>query len=320
MRLDRSITLNLVQPLRRTLNVLRPLNSYPPTLHYRALPILMYHSISDDPETGVSPYYRTATSPAVFRQHMTLLKSEGYQGVDLSTGLAWLKSSALRTETLNPQSSTDNSHPPNRPVVLTFDDGFHDFYTSGFPILQKFGFTATMFLPTAFISNSGVRRSFRGKECLTWDEIRELRVAGMEFGSHTISHPKLVDLEWAEIESELSNSKSEIERQLDAPVTSFAYPYAFPQAHRAFGDAFRDRLRQSGYQTCVTTTIGRAHTHDDPYRLCRLPANSNDDDRLLRGKIEGAYDWLAGPQAVIKKLMASFRQNGVGRARPPQLL
>ena len=78
-----------------------------------------------------------------------------------------------------------------RAVVITFDDGFRDFYTAAFPVMQEHQFTATVFLPTAFIGED--RRSFKGAECLTWEEVRRLRRAGVQFGSHTVNHPRLVE-------------------------------------------------------------------------------------------------------------------------------
>jgi peptidoglycan/xylan/chitin deacetylase (PgdA/CDA1 family) len=185
-------------------------------------------------------------------------------------------------------------------VVITFDDGFRDCYTQAFPALREHGFTATIFLPTAFIQDA--RRCFKGAECLTWEEARELRRAGLEFGSHTVNHPRLVELGWQEIERELRDSKDQMEQQLAEPVRTFAYPFAFPQNDRAFAEAFRGLLMQTGYTCCATTEIGRVKTGDDPFRLKRLPANSLDDEKFFRAKLEGGYDWLAWPQAALKKL------------------
>ncbi len=74
-------------------------------------------------------------------------------------------------------------------MVITFDDGFADFYTNAFPLLNRYGFSATVYLPTAYIGKSA--REFKGVECLTWDQVRALDRAGVEFGSHTVSHPQL---------------------------------------------------------------------------------------------------------------------------------
>ncbi|MGI8965576.1 MAG: polysaccharide deacetylase family protein, partial [Limisphaerales bacterium] len=108
-----------------------------------------------------------------------------------------------------------------------------------------------------------------------------------------------------EMERELRESKREIEDQLGTPVTSFAYPFAFPQADRIFVGRFRDALIETGYSCCLTTEVGLVHPGDDALRLKRLPVNSEDDIRLFRAKLEGGYDWLRIPQWTFKKLRIS---------------
>ena len=155
-----------------------------------------------------------------------------------------------------------------------------------------------MYLPTAFISRQ--RRSFRNKECLTWEEVRELRRDGVRFGSHTVNHPKLHELPWDDIRAELTVSRDCLEQELQEPVTSFAYPYAFPQEDHRFAEEFAGLLREAGYRHCATTMVGRMLTGDDPFRLKRLPANSCDDRALFAAKLDGAYDWFAGVQRAFR--------------------
>ncbi len=314
MRADRALTLRFFRPLHR----LRGRVSRPSGCD-RRLPILMYHSVSDDHETGDSPYYRTATSPPVFARQMAFLASHGYRGVTLAEGLVWLKAphAACRT----PQSAS--------PVVLTFDDGFGDFQTAAWPILQRHGFRATMFLPTAFIGDTrhtfgpagGCRSSSAGRlrDCLTWDEVRELHRAGIEFGSHTVSHPKLVELPWPQVELEIRTSKIEIESRLGAPVTSFAYPYAYPQADRSFTHLFGALLTDSGYTAGLTTRIGRVSPGDDPRCLKRLPINDCDDEAFFQAKLQGDYDWLGRVQVCLKTLKQLFRAGGSKPGRTAHL-
>jgi peptidoglycan/xylan/chitin deacetylase (PgdA/CDA1 family) len=131
---------------------------------------------------------------------------------------------------------------------------------------------------------------------------------GIEFGSHTVNHPNLVERPWAEIKVELNDSKVAIEQALGEPVKSFGYPYAFPQAEGAYVKRFRELLVETGYASCVTTQIGRARPSDDLLRLPRLPANSADDSALLEAKLAGAYDWMALPQFLRKhSLLRSIR-------------
>jgi peptidoglycan/xylan/chitin deacetylase (PgdA/CDA1 family) len=268
-----------------TLKVFRPLRKLAPGGNGQRLPILMYHSISTDAEKHSSPYYRVCTSPAVFARHMELLHEGGYQAINMRQASEFL---------------TKTSGSFHRRVVITFDDGFRDFYTAAFPVLQKYNFSATMFLPTVFIGSQP--RQFKEKECLTWDEVRECDRAGIEFGSHTVNHPKLYELDFPQIRVELETSKKVIEQELGKAAPSFAYPYAFPSGDRAFVKKFTELLRGAGYETNVTTRIGTVRAGDDPFTLRRLPANSDDDASLFMAKIHGAYDWLGRPQDTLKKL------------------
>lgn len=288
MRLDRSISLGIIRPVQRVWRQLRgfvPASSPLP----RAVPILMYHSISDTPEPGVSEYYQVCTSPSRFAEQMAFLADRGWTGVTLAKALAALTDAS---------SASSQRVPAPKLFAITFDDGFRDFQTAAAPILRQHGFSATMYLPTGYIGNQ--RLTFKARECLTWSEVRELHQAGIEFGSHTVSHPTLVKLCWPEIKAELLDSKSSIERELNSSVTAFGYPYAFPQAQAPFVRQFRALLASLGYESCVTTAIGRARGVSDRLCLPRLPANSADDPNFLEGKLVGAYDWIAIPQSLRK--------------------
>ena len=128
LRPDRIATLYFFHPLQR---LLRRAST--------GIPILMYHSISEGPEARRSAYFHTCTSPRVFREHLQLLARNGYKTIGLGEAVRKLERGAQTTERL---------------VVLTFDDGFADFYTEAFPALSALGYTATVFLPTAYIGDS----------------------------------------------------------------------------------------------------------------------------------------------------------------------
>ncbi|MCD4812026.1 polysaccharide deacetylase family protein [bacterium] len=197
----------------------------------------------------------------------------------------------------------DQGNKPNKPqryAVLTFDDGFRDFYTEAFPILQKYSFSATMFLPTAFIDNK--RLKFKGKECLSWEEVRELRSNRVIFGSHTVNHPKLNRLKKSDIEFQVRHSKDKIEHEIGEPIKSFSYPYAFPETDNAFTKYLRSIIEANGYENGVTTRIGTATKLDDIFFLKRIPLNSFDDLPFFMAKLEGGYDWLHKFQYFVKSI------------------
>jgi peptidoglycan/xylan/chitin deacetylase (PgdA/CDA1 family) len=286
-RVDRLVSLYLSRPLRRAGS----------GRHRTWLPILMYHSVSSDPEKGVGPYYRLVTSPQRFAEQMQWLAELGYVGLALEDALPMLVQGRLNGR---------------RPVAITCDDGFRDFHVAAWPILRRHDFTATVYLPTGFVKRE--RKSFRERQCLTWDEVRELRRHGIRFGSHTVNHPKLYEMSWSQIEGETRISKEHMQQELQEEVTSFAYPYAFPQEDSAFRRTIAGLLRDQGYRSCVTTVVGRSQATDDPLFLKRLPINSCDDRRLFQAKLEGAYDWLASAQYVYRRIKRSTTLRR-GRAR-----
>jgi peptidoglycan/xylan/chitin deacetylase (PgdA/CDA1 family) len=252
------------------------------------IPILMYHSVADEDESALQPYYRIATGPAQFLQQMTWLHEEGYRATSLAVALGQLQAGGGTVE---------------KTVVITFDDGYRNFCQHAAPALARFGFTATMFLPTASIGDRP--KVFNRRECMTWGEVRELQQQGISFGSHTVNHPQLYGLEPDRIREEIQRSRETIEDETGCAVDSFAYPYAFPQADRPFKMMLRSILEESGYRHGVCTQIGRAGAASDPLFLERLPVNSGDDPALLRAKMAGAYDWVGGLQTLAKRVRKS---------------
>lgn len=257
------------------------------------IPILMYHSISVGEDAGVHPYFVTHTPGHVFESHLRFLRDHGYRAI--STGEV--------VRMLNSPTPTED-----KLVAITFDDGYRDFYTCAFPILEKYGFRATVYLPTGYINHRA--RNFNERECLTWPEVRELRRSGIEFGSHTASHRQLRFVSLSDLEYELGVSKQTLEDELGEAITSFSYPYAFPEDDQAFVHRLRDLLRVCGYTNGVSTIIGSAHSLEDCFFLRRLPANSADDLALFQAKLNGDYDWLHAAQK-LKKMITK----GVSRKR-----
>jgi peptidoglycan/xylan/chitin deacetylase (PgdA/CDA1 family) len=271
LRLDRFLTLHFFHPIAKRRRPQEGLK----------VPILMYHGIGGLQKRGSHPYYETATSPEVFAAHMAFLKGNGYRVVGLND---------LPGVFANPEPRIGNC------VAITFDDGLADFKTDAFPVLNRHGFPATVFLPAGLMG-----RQLNGQACMTWDQVRESAAKGIAFGSHSLTHPKLVELAAPALEREIRHSKEKIESELGQGVDSFSYPYAFPEHDAGFLKRCEDLLARSGYHSGVTTTIGAAAPADNRYFLKRLPVNEHDDTRFFQAKLEGGYDWLHAVQKVFKK-------------------
>ncbi len=268
----------------------------------------MYHSISNSGDTHRHPYYRTTTTPAMFAQQMQFLHENGYRTVSVTDASRLIQTTASGSGPLSfPSRDREEAVPNPAPLVgITFDDGFQDFHTNAFPILNRYGYTATVFLPTAFIGQAS--RQFKGAECLTWSQVRELRKAGVEFGSHTVTHPQLRGVSPAQLRTEVGRSKDDIEEKLGERVETFAYPYAFPETDATFVETLRGALQESAYRSGVTTIIGRAGRSDNPFFMRRLPVNSDDDTRFFQAKLEGGYDWLRTVQYASKRMTKAKTQ------------
>jgi len=144
---------------------------------------------------------------------------------------------------------------PEKPVILTSDDGYQNIYTYAFPILQKYGFKMTVFLVTGLIGNSDADRRLNefdiGKSgipvrpMLVWPEVGAMSKYGIEFMSHTVSHRQIGDMSDDKVLFEISQSKADIESHIKRPVPFIAWPF----------DNFSSRaislLPQAGYRGAI---------------------------------------------------------------------
>lgn len=173
--------------------------------------ILAYHSISSTRQDGL------AVRTQDFAWQMRWLASRGYRAVTLSE---WMQG---------------NTNKGERIVLITFDDGYADNYTQAFPILQQYGFKATIFLVSDYVGKEHVYWwdqpklqagvDVRMYYPLTWEQVFRMAEAGFEFGSHTCSHPKaLTELTREQSWAEISESRADLRRKLGTEVFSFCYP------------------------------------------------------------------------------------------------
>lgn len=173
------------------------------------LPILMYHRVATD---GPAALARYRIAPAQFEAQLRWLREEGYESATLEE---WRAAAEVKRPLRG------------RRVLLTFDDGCVDFATTAWPLLQQYGFGAVMFLPTDYLGRRCEWDLCHGEPArvMDWDAIRSLQKAGVEFGSHTASHPLLTGLALSEVAREALRSRAMLEEQLGAPVNAIAYPF-----------------------------------------------------------------------------------------------
>jgi peptidoglycan/xylan/chitin deacetylase (PgdA/CDA1 family) len=275
-RLDRFLTVFFFHPAAK-----RGRNTDGP-----AVPILMYHGISNARRKGGHPYYETSTSPPVFKEHMQFLRANDYNTIGLEDLPGVFASGVSETR---------------RCAVITFDDGLVDFFESAVSILKENGQASTVFLPAGLMG-----QTLAGQAVMDWDLARALAEKGVAFGSHSMTHAKLVDLTASELEREILGSKEKIETELDSEIQAFSYPYAFPEQDRGFIRRLKRLLVDSGYKTGVTTSIGRATGNTTQLFLKRIPVNDHDDLKFFRAKLEGGYDWLNVFQKILKNVSSKL--------------
>ncbi|MGH8976812.1 MAG: polysaccharide deacetylase family protein [Acidimicrobiia bacterium] len=200
----------------------------------------------------------------------------------------------------------------NRPrVALTFDDGYLDNWQNAFPALAARGMSATFFVTVGFIDRAPevIDRMARlwgvapgDLDPLRWDQLREMRAAGMHVGSHTVSHPNLAALPSAAAAEELLTARERLEAQLQQAITAVAYPFGKPGRHVTHATA--ELAGSAGYSCGVTVSPRAVTPGDDPLLLPRL-AVGNDDLDQLHAKVVGNIDWHAyvherAPRSLVR--------------------
>ena len=157
--------------------------------------------------------------------------------------------------------------------MLTFDDGYEDFYTNAWPLLEAYKFPATVFVVAELVGKSSDWDSDLGEPMalLDWPTIRRLRDGGIEFGSHTGRHRALTTVTPRDALANERAVRLTFAREIGRSVTSLAYP---------FGDVdevTRQTMRAAGYRIGVETSSGHATVWDDPMAIPRIEVTGSDD-------------------------------------------
>lgn len=229
------------------------------------VPIMMYHIIGppDRPENDA-----LAVSEADFAAQMSYLDCAGYTPITMERLFeAFDGKSAL----------------PEKPIILTFDDGWAGQYTHGLPILQQHGFVGSFGIVTGFVDQGG--------PYVTWAQIEEMSEVGMEMMSHTATHIDLGANGDATVIDQLTSSKADIEAHTGEPVEYLVYPAGEPFRS---GTAQRQAevvqlLRDAGYKGALLANgIFGGLDPAAPYELNRVRVSGGEDVYTFAGSIYGA--------------------------------
>ncbi len=206
------------------------------------VPILMYHYVSQPPPDADVYRRDLSVTPAQFESHLKYLADNGYSTVTLDDLLYAL----AQGRTL-----------PDRPVILTFDDGYGDNYTGAFPLLRKYGMVAHFFIISDFV-NQG-RPGY-----MTWPQIEEMAAAGQVFGSHSRDHPSLAGQSVDYLVWQALGGKEALAEHLGAPPHWISYPAGEYDAQTIAV------YKSAGYWGGLTTQQGATHSLDRIFELKRV--------------------------------------------------
>jgi peptidoglycan/xylan/chitin deacetylase (PgdA/CDA1 family) len=241
--------------------------------------ILLYHRVNDCIKKEM------AVKTSNFRWQMDYLRRKGYRVISLDQAIRM--ANMMRTAELK------------KTVVLTFDDGYEDYYTEAFPVLMKCRYPSINYLASGFVESGRVfpwDADIGFSNLMIWDQIKDLSSSGLaEFGSHTVNHPELNKLNDMEAEQELSLSKDTIERKLERSIEHFSYP-------KGIVTQFEAAAAGKIYKSAVSIFDGNEladGARPDNFCLRRLPVQRSDGRYLFIARLKG---WLE-PEAWAKRLI-----------------
>lgn len=203
----------------------------------------MYHNIDIPPkEAKLKSLY---VKPNKFETQLKVLKKLGYNFV--------------KTE--------DLENNPKKSILLTFDDGFKDFYDNAFPIIKKYNANAIVFIPAGLVGTFNqwdYEKLNVRKKLMNWEEIKTIHKEGIEIGSHALTHPFLTKIPKEMAKTEIQDSKKILEDMLSKEITCFCYPYG------DYNETIRDLVIEAGYKYAFTTKEGSLEQSDNFYEIKRV--------------------------------------------------
>ncbi|MFE9997927.1 polysaccharide deacetylase family protein [Streptomyces avermitilis] len=227
-----------------------------------AVPILMYHSIATAPNDATRAL---SVAPEAFAEQMALLGD--------------LKITPVSTAQLA-ESWRSGGPLPERPVLITFDDGYEGVHRHALPVLAEHGFASTLFVSTGWIR--GAYDTGGGLDTmLDWDQVRELADAQVEIGGHSHTHPQLDEIDDDALRFELLRCKEIVAHELGTRPVSFAYPYGYSSRR------VREAVREAGFGQSLAVGNALARRRQGPYALRRVTVRRSTGVEEFTRLVEG---------------------------------
>ena len=232
------------------------------------LPILLYHSVSTEATSG---FTRWTITPETFAAQMGYLQAAGYVPMTMSQLGQAIDRGAVAL--------------PPRPVAITFDDGFGDFYSAALPVLQRLDFPSTLYVVAGRVGQTSRWLADVGegnRPMLTWPQLRELARMGVELGAHGMHHVALDVLPRHQAREEVTRSGAMLADRIGQAISSFAYPYGYHD------DCVRRLVVEAGYSSACGVKHVMSTPRDDRFALGRIIVTREVDRErfgvLLTGK------------------------------------
>lgn len=213
----------------------------------------VYHRFGD------SRYPSTNISMEAFKAHLDYLKENDFQVLSLSGGMKYLRSNEANQKT----------------AVITIDDGYQSFYENGLPLLEKYGFEATLFINTETVG---------GSSYMDWEAIKDCKNRGIEIGNHTHSHAFFLDMpesgRYENLKNEIERSQKLISENIGVTPVAFAYPYG------ELDDQMKKVVQGAEFKWAAAQNSGVIYSGSDPFRLPRFPmAEGFGDPKSFSSKV-----------------------------------
>lgn len=233
-----------------------------------AVPILTYHGVDERPQA--EPGSHLFVSPERFQRQVETLMRRGYKSMHMFELAELLR---------------DGAQAPGNRVVLTFDDGFRDNYHHVLPILTRYGWVGVFYVVVNRVGGTGEWSPKTAAPLLSWQQIKEMHRAGMEIGSHTLTHLDLTRHPREDRQKEIADSRKILEDKLSAPVRSFCYPFG------EFNKEVEQEVQEAGYTSACTVMRGNRHYFHNRFQIRRIPMHQRIGPLRLTYRTTLFYHW-----------------------------